>query len=173
MTLNAKVLAFLALASSSVRLHASAFEYGDGDMAGHYFTYPHPTGNRIIDSSVKGTFPDNVQQIDVEMPADVTWTVGTHHPVFGFKFVVTTADNKAYCVHPPTETGKPATMEEIKGAQLAADQPPLVRHIDGEIPSIITFPNMSPLSHPVPAGDGAYAFIDTAGDLVLWNVDDH
>ena len=164
-------LAFLALASSSARLYASAFEYGDGDMAGHYFTYPHPTGNRIIDSSIKGTFPDNVQQIDVEMPADVTWAVGTHHPVFGFKFVVTTADNKAYCVHPPTETGKPATMEEIKGAQLAADQPPLVRHIDGKVPSIVTFPNMSPLSHPVPAGDGAYAFIDTAGDLVLWGTE--
>lgn len=164
-------LAFLALASSSACLHASAFEYGDGDIAGHYFTYPHPTGNRIIDSSIKGTFPDNVQQIDVEMPADVTWAVGTHHPVFGFKFVVTTADNKAYCVHPPTETGKPATMEEIKGAQLAADQPPLVRHIDGKIPSIVTFPNVSPLSHPVPAGDGAYAFIDTAGDLVLWGTE--
>ena len=170
MFLNAKALAVLALTSSAA-VRVSAFEYGDADMAGHYFTYPHPTGNRIIDGSIKGTFPNNVEQIDLEMPADVTWAVGTHHPDYGFKFVVTTADNKAYCVHPPTQAGGPATMEEIQDTLIAGDQPPLVRHVDGRVPSIVTFPNVSPLSHPVPAGDGVYAFIDTAGDLVLWGME--
>jgi len=176
--------ALLALAAASCTSpaalpHASAFEYGDGDLQGHYFTYPAAHGNRVItshvDAAVKGTFPNNIQTYDVNLPADVQWAVATHHPGAGFKYVVTTAEDKAYVIHPSTKQGMPATMEEIVDFQASGDQPPLVRHQAGDdgLPVIVTLPaaaKVSPLSHPVPAGEDVYAYIDTAGDLVLWNL---
>ena len=145
------------------------------DLRGHYFTFPQANGNRVLDGTVKGTFPNNIQTYDVNLPADVTWAVASHHPVAGFKYVVTTTENKAYVVHPSTKSGAPATMEELVDFQASGDQPPLIRHQGlNELPVIVTLPpqtaKVSPLSHPVPAGDGVYAFIDEDGDLVIWNL---
>eukprot|EP00561_Arcocellulus_cornucervis_P013223 CAMPEP_0185804304 /NCGR_PEP_ID=MMETSP1322-20130828/3170_1 /TAXON_ID=265543 /ORGANISM="Minutocellus polymorphus, Strain RCC2270" /LENGTH=485 /DNA_ID=CAMNT_0028500269 /DNA_START=151 /DNA_END=1604 /DNA_ORIENTATION=+ len=145
------------------------------DLDGHYFTYPQANGNRVLDGTVKGTFPNNIQTYDVNLPADVTWAVASHHPEAGFKYVVTTTENKAYVVHPSTKSGAPATMEELLDYQASGDQPPLIRHQGlNELPVIVTLPpqtaKVSPLSHPVPAGDGVYAFIDVDGDLVIWNL---
>ena len=145
------------------------------DLDGHYFTYPQANGNRVLDGTVKGTFPNNIQTYDVNLPADVTWAVASHHPEAGFKYVVTTTENKAYVVHPSTKSGAPATMEELLDYQASGDQPPLIRHQGlNELPVIVTLPpqtaKVSPLSHPVPAGDGVYAFIDEDGDLVIWNL---
>eukprot|EP00563_Minutocellus_polymorphus_P010372 CAMPEP_0181071288 /NCGR_PEP_ID=MMETSP1070-20121207/27943_1 /TAXON_ID=265543 /ORGANISM="Minutocellus polymorphus, Strain NH13" /LENGTH=581 /DNA_ID=CAMNT_0023152237 /DNA_START=136 /DNA_END=1881 /DNA_ORIENTATION=- len=163
-----------ALLALSACTSGAAFEYGDGDLEGHYFTYPRATGNRVIDSSIKGTFPSNIQTYDVNLPSNVTWAVASHHPQAGFKYVVTTAENKAYVIHPSTKQGMPATMEELVDFQAGGDQPPLVRHKGlNELPVIVTLPKaakVAPLSHPVPAGEDVYAFIDTAGDLVLWNL---
>jgi len=168
------LLAAVALVSFACS-NVSAFEYGDTDIDGHYFTYPHASGNRVIKN--RGTFPENIQQYDVVLPADVTWAVATHNADSGFNFVVTTAEDKAYWISPSTTAGAPATLEEIFDFEATGDQPPLVRHYEGnEPPAIITLPdeaNVSPLSHPIPAGDGVYAFIDTAGDLVLWNLDNN
>jgi len=163
-----------ALLALSACTSGAAFEYGDGDLEGHYFTYPRANGNRVIDSSIKGTFPSNIQTYDVNLPSNVTWAVASHHPQAGFKYVVTTAENKAYVIHPSTKQGMPATMEELVDFQAGGDQPPLVRHKGlNELPVIVTLPKaakVAPLSHPVPAGEDVYAFIDTAGDLVLWNL---
>ena len=72
----ATTVALLALASSCCT-SAAAFEYGDGDLEGHYFTYPQANGNRVINSTVKGTFPNNIQTYDVNLPANVTWAVAS------------------------------------------------------------------------------------------------
>ena len=159
-------LALLAVASSCLCTSAAAYEYGDGDLSGHYFTYPQANGNRVIDPSVRGTFPNKVQTYDVNLPADVTWAVASHSPEAGFKYVVTTAEDKAYVIHPSTKQGAPATMEEIVDFQAGGDQPPLVRHKGlSENPVIITLPaaaKLSPLSHPVPAGEDVYAYLTDA-----------
>ena len=113
---------------SSLCTSAAAYEYGDFDLDGHYFTYPQANGNRVIDSTVRGTFPNNIQTYDVNLPSNVTWAVASHSIPAGFKYVVTTADDKAYVIHPSTKQGMPATMEEIVDFQAGGDQPPLVRH---------------------------------------------
>ena len=173
-TTRRAAVALLAAVASSCCTSAAAFEYGDGDLEGHYFTYPQANGNRVINSTVRGTFPNNIQTYDVNLPANVTWAVASHSPQAGFKYVVTTAEDKAYVIHPSTKQGMPATMEEIVDFQAGGDQPPLVRHKGlNELPVIVTLPasaKVSPLSHPVPAGEDVYAYIDTAGDFVLWNL---
>ena len=117
--------ALLALSACTSPAVVSAFGEQAGDLEGHYFTYPQANGNRIIDGSVKGTFPNNIQTYDVNLPADVTWAVASHHPEAGFKYVVTTKENKAYVIHPSTKSGAPATMEELVDFQSSGDQPPL------------------------------------------------
>lgn len=164
----------------------------------HWYTYSHSSGNRILPSTTTttahyggGTFPDDVEQIDVKFSADIEWIIGTTtNKNTDARFVVTTADGKAYSIQGTTTTAADDydrsgyNMVQLNyTANLRSDQPPLVRTIiegdDGDdiivddsslLPEIVQLPltaKISPLSHPVPVvGRGKrrrYIYIDTNG----------
>ena len=173
-------VAALLIATTIVNAQDDANTTAPASRIRHWYSYP-PSGNRIIPSDYHGSFPDKVDQFDVQLPSDVKWIIATYQEDIGAQFLATTAENKAYLIQEAKEdasTAEPEVIELDYTAKLRSDQPPLVRTGVSTYPEIVQLPissRISPLSHPVPVNDGTtggdanrtqqlYVYIDTSGD---------
>jgi endonuclease YncB( thermonuclease family) len=129
------------------------------------YTYQRPDGNRLV--SGKGTLPRAVP-LDIPLDGQPLWLVAA--PVSGGSvWVAVLTDGRVQAFH---VAGRRVTPIAIELGQLPPGMPPLLR-VTNDVPNLITNPTAeaSPLTHPVvlPDSQGQLAFIETSGDLVIWN----
>ena len=155
----------------------------------HWYTSPTInnvfTGNRILSSISRGSFPNEVEVIDVILPSDVKWLVATTLLTSyaqttneeEAQFVATTQDGLAYLI------SANGTVDQMVDYSISSDgsdvdQPPLVStYIDEEssnqqITKITQLPNtnLSSLSCPTHVYESVYIYIDSSGDIVLYDL---
>ena len=155
----------------------------------HWYTSPTInnifTGNRILSSDSSGSFPNEVEVIDVSLPSDVKWLVATTLLTSNeqssskqeeAQFVATTQDGLAYII------SANGTIDQMLDYTIAdgddTDQPPLVStYVDvpsnQQVTKIIqpqNTSNLSSLSSPTHVYESIYIYIDSRGNIILYDL---
>ncbi|MDA1127137.1 MAG: hypothetical protein O2913_00345 [Chloroflexi bacterium] len=130
----------------------------------HYgFTYQRPDGNRYVEG--QGNLPD-AQVLDIELSGTPQWLVAASAGS-GSIWVAVFQDGQTQAFRVECEK---AVEIGVAPSILPPGAPPLLAVAGGEA-FLIAPPSdaASPLTHPVPLGNsGRLAFIETDGDLVVW-----
>ena len=155
----------------------------------HWYTSPTInnifTGNRILSSGSSASFPNEVDIVDVKVPSDVKWLVATI--VFTSndqsseideeaQFVATTKDGLAYIISANGTIDQMLDYTIADGSDI--DQPPLVStYIEPEsnqqVTKIVQLPNtsnLSSLSSPTHVYESVYIYIDSSGNIILYDL---
>jgi endonuclease YncB( thermonuclease family) len=132
------------------------------------YTYQRPDGNRLVPG--KGALP-GVEPLDIRLDGQPQWLVAA--PLGeGSVWVAVLADSRVQAFH---VVGRDVTSVAIEPDQLPPGMPPLLRVTD-DVPGLVANPTdlASPLTHPVvlPASGEQLAFIESSGDLVIWDGDE-
>ena len=166
-----------------------------------YYWYTAPTnepnqftGNRILSSNARGNFSSDTDYIDVTLPSNVKWIVATTITSSDTRgtepqFVVTTEDGPSYIISSDGHTERMVDYPTTTDEGFSADRPPLVLTYqvdDGNddsststpqrqsITKIIELPQsakLSILSHPVHVFQSTYIYINTSGNIVLYDIE--
>lgn len=132
------------------------------------YTYQQPDGNRLV--SGRGAVPD-VQPLDIALDGQPKWLVAAPMSE-GSVWVAVLTDGRVQAFH---VVGRQAESIQIAPTRLPPDTPPLLR-VKDDVPSLVTPPTSaeSSLTHPVvlPAPGQQIAFIESSGDLVIWDGDE-
>ena len=134
-----------------------------GETARTHFTHHRPDGNRLVGGA--GRMPD-VPPVDIPLEGVPEWVVGAWD-ANGSLWVAVLEDGKTQGFR---LTGSGVTPVAVSPERLPPDMPPLAV-VGSGLPMLVTPPTSaaSTLTHPVPlVGPFRLAFIDRAGDLVLW-----
>jgi len=138
--------------------------------AGEVWSYTHQRadGNRLVPGS--GALP-GVQPLDIPLDGQPQWLVAAPMGE-GSLWVAVLADGRIQAFH---VVGRQVKPTPIQPAQLSPGMPPLLT-VQDDIPRLITNPTTqaSSLTHPAasPASGEQLAFIETGGDLVVWDGDE-
>jgi len=156
----------------------------------HWYTSPTInkifTGNRILPSESSGSFPNNVDIVDVILPSDVKWLVATTLMTSNeqntkneeeAQFVATTQDGLAYIISANGTVEQMLDYTILDGSG-DADQPPLVstyieESSNHQVTKIIQLPNtseLSSLSCPTHVYESVYIYIDSSGNIILYDL---
>ena len=154
----------------------------------HWYTSPTInnifTGNRILSSDSSGSFPSNVNIVDVILPSDVKWLVATtlftsngqNTNEEEAQFVATTQDGLAYLISANGTVDQILDYSKVSDGS-DVDQPPLVStYIDEasnqQVTKIIQLPNsnLSSLSCPTHVFESIYIYINISGDVILYDL---
>ena len=127
------------------------------------YTHQQPDGNRFVKG--EGNLP-NARTLDIQLEGTPRWLVAAPF-LQGSLWVVALQDGQiqAFQVRDGQETKTVISPEAFPSGA-----PPLLAVAGGEA-FLVTVPSekASPLTHPVPLGEpGRLAFIESGGDLVLW-----
>ena len=127
------------------------------------YTYQQPGGNRYLPG--RGNLP-NAPTLDIELAGTPRWLVAAPLGA-GSLWVAVLEDGttQAFLVQ-----GAQAVETAITPKSLPSAGPPLLA-VAGDEPFLVAGPSdaASEFAHPVPLGDsGRLAFIESGGDLVLW-----
>lgn len=155
----------------------------------HWYTAPTVgpgnvfTGNRILAPDAKGGFgdPSAVNSVVVELPSEIKWIVAANGASAGAKFVATTDDGSAYSVGGANGID---SVQRMDYTTTNPERPPLVltdrdEATGASVVWVVELPasaQVSPLSHPVPVfcnpteEQCVYVFVDTKGDIVLYDL---
>ena len=153
----------------------------------HWYTSPTInsafTGNRILSSESSGSFPNNVNIVDVALPSDVKWLVATtlftsyaqSTEIEEAQFVATTQDGLAYIISANGTIEKMLDYTILDGSDV--DQPSLVstyieESSNQQVTKIIQLPstNLSSLSCPTHVYESVYIYIDSSGNIILYDL---
>jgi endonuclease YncB( thermonuclease family) len=129
------------------------------------YTHQRPDGNRLVPG--KGALP-GVEPLDIPLDGRPQWLVAAPMGE-GSVWVAVLADGRVRAFH---VVGGGVTPIAIEPDRLPPGMPPLLQVTD-DVPGLVANPTgqASPLTHPValPATWGQLAFIETDGDLVIWD----
>jgi endonuclease YncB( thermonuclease family) len=131
-------------------------------------TYQRPDGNRLAPG--RGALP-GVEPLDIPVDGRPQWLVAAPMGE-GSVWVAVLADGRVQAFHVVGNSVAPLAIEP---GQLPPGMPPLL-WVKGDVPRLVANPTdqASPLTHPVvlPASGDQLAFIETEGDLVIWDGDE-
>jgi endonuclease YncB( thermonuclease family) len=129
------------------------------------YTHQRPDGNRL--ATGKGDLP-GVEPLDIPLDGTPHWLVAAPMGE-GSVWVAVLANGRVQAFHVVARSVAPIAIEPD---QLPPGMPPLLRVRD-DVPSLVANPTdqASPLTHAValPASGDQLAFIETNGDLVIWD----
>ena len=129
------------------------------------YTYQQPDGNRVV--SGRGAVPD-VQPLDIALDGQPKWLVAAPMSE-GSVWVAVLTDGRVQAFH---VVGRQVTPIPMTPDRLPPDMPPVLR-VENDVPNLFTPPtaDASSLTHPVvlPAPGEQMAFIESSGDLVIWD----
>jgi len=155
----------------------------------HWYTSPTInniyTGNRILSSESSGSFPNNVNVVDVALPSDVKWLVATTlftsydqstEKEEEAQFVATTQDGLAYVISANGTIDQIVDYTVSDGSDV--DQPPLVstyieESSNQQVTKVVQLPNpsnLSSLSCPTHVYESVYIYIDSSGNVILYDL---
>ena len=136
---------------------------GQTEQVSYAYTYQRSDGNRYVEG--KSNFPD-AQFIEVELAGTPRWLVAAPSGT-GSVWVAVLQDGRTQAFR--VEDGQVVEID-VAPQTLPIGAPPLLA-VAGDEVFLVAPPSeeASPLTHPVPLGNqGRLAFIETGGDLVVW-----
>ncbi|MGF1504644.1 MAG: hypothetical protein ACFB51_05840 [Anaerolineae bacterium] len=123
-------------------------------------TYLRLDGNRIMDG--RGGMP-GANRLEIPLGGQAEWIVGAPQGE-GSLWAVVLTDGRVEAFRVAGENIEPAALNVDR---VQPGQPPLLR-VSGNQAEIVVLPGLSPLTHPVPVGDG-FAGISQGGELVRFD----